>query len=476
MGQHTSAQRSNGEQNRAVQTSAQFQPRPFAPAVETPIQSNVSNTEDLQAKEETKKGLVHDLTRRFAPPSAPADGTSTHSPHLFTPSPGALQPLNLSPSTVAHIARMGHSAPIQAKLTVGAVGDQYEQEADAVAAEAIAKIHAPPGQQQTQTSTELRKKPLAPVLQRMGKEGGTVPQTIEQQINSAKGGGNPLTPKLQTQMGQAMGADFSNVKIHTDDRSDQLNQSIQAKAFTTGTDIFFRRGEYQPSSKGGQELIAHELTHVVQQSGGTIRRDPAPQQPTTGIKGTGDSIDADLDLLYAEAEAAQGELYKKTIDVANATNGRASLPATLKGRERATEKTKSDYGGDVSKLVDLARGSIIYESYFNLLKGLSACQTTFSIVREKNRFAQPTAAGYRDILLNVQLSNGHIAELQLHLTQILDVKSGVGHKLYEEMRTIQAQADEAKRALTAEEQAKVEKLIAESRMHYDAAFEQSQGG
>jgi hypothetical protein len=68
-------------------------------------------------------------------------------------------------------------------------------------------------------------------------------------------------------MGQAMGADFSGVKVHTDTQSDQLNQSIQAKAFTTGQDVFFRQGEYQPESRSGQELIAHELTHVMQQQG-----------------------------------------------------------------------------------------------------------------------------------------------------------------------------------------------------------------
>lgn len=62
-----------------------------------------------------------------------------------------------------------------------------------------------------------------------------------------------------------MGVDFSRVKVHTDAKSDQLNRSIQAKAFTTGQDVFFRHGAYDPSSRGGQELIAHELTHVVQQ-------------------------------------------------------------------------------------------------------------------------------------------------------------------------------------------------------------------
>ncbi len=64
-----------------------------------------------------------------------------------------------------------------------------------------------------------------------------------------------------------MGSDFSRVKVHTDQTADTLNRSIQARAFTTGNDVFFRQGEYNPQSRGGQELIAHELTHVVQQGG-----------------------------------------------------------------------------------------------------------------------------------------------------------------------------------------------------------------
>lgn len=73
-------------------------------------------------------------------------------------------------------------------------------------------------------------------------------------------------------MEQAFCADFSGVKVHTDGQSDQLNQSIQARAFTTGQDVFFGQGEYNPGSRGGQELLAHELTHVVQQNNNTVNR------------------------------------------------------------------------------------------------------------------------------------------------------------------------------------------------------------
>lgn len=98
-----------------------------------------------------------------------------------------------------------------------------------------------------------------------GPEGGEVEQSVEQQIQRLTGGGQPLHENLQRTMGQAMAVDFSGVRVHTDSVADNLNQSLQAKAFTKGQDIFFRHGEYSPGSRGGQKLIAHELTHVVQQ-------------------------------------------------------------------------------------------------------------------------------------------------------------------------------------------------------------------
>ena len=89
-------------------------------------------------------------------------------------------------------------------------------------------------------------------------------------INQARGRGQSLDTTLQMQMSQAMGHDFSGVRVHTSGEANDLNQQLSAKAFTTGQDIFFRSGEYNPGSSGGRELIAHELTHVVQQSSGAV--------------------------------------------------------------------------------------------------------------------------------------------------------------------------------------------------------------
>jgi hypothetical protein len=172
----------------------------------------------------------------------------------------------------------GQVEPIQAKLTMGEVGDKYEQEADRVAKDVVQRINTPSTQNDTfqrqQTKElQLKKESVNEILQRRETTNESeVSTNLESAINSAKGSGQPLDTNLQQSMGQAIGADFSGVKIHTDAQSDRLNRSIQAKAFTTGQDVFFRQGEYQPGNREGQELIAHELTHVVQQKGSEVEQ------------------------------------------------------------------------------------------------------------------------------------------------------------------------------------------------------------
>jgi len=89
-------------------------------------------------------------------------------------------------------------------------------------------------------------------------------------INRERGGGQALDNNVQARMSEATGQDLIGVKVHTGPESHALNESLSAKAFTTGHDIFFREGAYDPGSSGGQELLAHELTHVVQQSSGRV--------------------------------------------------------------------------------------------------------------------------------------------------------------------------------------------------------------
>ena len=86
------------------------------------------------------------------------------------------------------------------------------------------------------------------------------------QLNARKGMGNPLPEGVKAEMEAAFGTDFQSVRIHTDEPAIQLNRQLVSLAFTHGQDIFFNEGEYNPSSTEGQKLLAHELTHVVQQA------------------------------------------------------------------------------------------------------------------------------------------------------------------------------------------------------------------
>ena len=95
----------------------------------------------------------------------------------------------------------------------------------------------------------------------VGLAGGPLSGELSGQINARRGGGTPLDGSTRDSMEQSFGTSFADVRLHTDAESDALNRSISAKAFTTGSDIFFRKD----TSPGDHGLLAHELTHVVQQ-------------------------------------------------------------------------------------------------------------------------------------------------------------------------------------------------------------------
>lgn len=105
------------------------------------------------------------------------------------------------------------------------------------------------------------------VVQRAGDMSGSfeVGEDVERGIQSQLGGGQSIPEGVRGKMEQGFGADFSGVRVHTDSTSDSLNRSVGAKAFTQGSDIFFKSGAFQPESSDGQQLLAHELTHTIQQ-------------------------------------------------------------------------------------------------------------------------------------------------------------------------------------------------------------------
>lgn len=120
-------------------------------------------------------------------------------------------------------------------------------------------------------------------LQAKGGDGqqGQVPAAMETSIRTGKSGGTPLEPQLQAKMEGHFRADFSSVRVHNDGESVQMNRAIGAQAFTHGSHIYFNSGNYRPDSSSGQRLLAHELTHVVQQGAAPQQQpqiQPAPEQ------------------------------------------------------------------------------------------------------------------------------------------------------------------------------------------------------
>jgi hypothetical protein len=145
---------------------------------------------------------------------------------------------------------------IQPLLALGPQRDVYEREAHALADHVTGTRSLPP-------------RSLRRVARSSAHAAGVkgVDLKTTQTIESARGGGCTLPRGLQRSLGRRIGADFSDVRVHTDARADGLNRQLNARAFTTGRDIFFRGGAYSPSSPRGRKVIAHELTHVVQQTG-----------------------------------------------------------------------------------------------------------------------------------------------------------------------------------------------------------------
>ncbi|MEO1124848.1 MAG: DUF4157 domain-containing protein [Cyanobacteria bacterium J06639_16] len=189
--------------------------------------------------------------------------------------------------------------PLQAKLTIGQPNDKYEQEADRVARQVVKNLNPSVSKPANRGDavqriavdeevSRLQAKPLAhsvspltdvkgyvPLHMKLGppqfSEEETAKPKLESEINQARNNGQALDSQIRQPMEQEFGTDFSNVKIHTDSRSDQLNRSLSSTAFTSKQDIFFRQGVYQPTTPSGQELLAHELTHVVQQNGSLVQ-------------------------------------------------------------------------------------------------------------------------------------------------------------------------------------------------------------
>jgi hypothetical protein len=116
---------------------------------------------------------------------------------------------------------------------------------------------------------------------------------VEAAIGRTRGSGTTLDARSRERMGSALGDRLADVRVHTDETADALARSVSARAFTTGADLYFARGEYQPSSTAGQRLLAHELSHVVQQRG-------APTSGPLVVSQPGEALEVEADAAARE--------------------------------------------------------------------------------------------------------------------------------------------------------------------------------
>lgn len=157
--------------------------------------------------------------------------------------------------------------------------------------------------------------------------------------------------------------------------------------------------------------------------------------------------------------AAMGGSY--LADVMNGTGLRAHL-GPIKSGQRIIEKAVIEEQGDLGVIRDVVRGIVAVDSVKDVDATASAIRSSFDIVREKNRFADPLDTGYRDMLFNVRMSNGLVGELQLHVKPLLQAKEHGGHQLYERLRTLVATT-----AAAAQERVH---LLEQSRLLYATAW------
>src|SRR5262245_17642500 len=165
---------------------------------------------------------------------------------------------------------------IQTKLKVGAANDGFEQEADRVAEQIVSGgrlssvNHAHRQVQRGMSSGAGEEETEENAVQRKSNSEASskMPSGTDSYIQSMGGGGRPLSRAEAQYYEPRFGRSFKDVRIHTGAAADQASRSINARAFTLGKNIAFAEGEYDSSSDAGRRLMAHELTHTLQQSGG----------------------------------------------------------------------------------------------------------------------------------------------------------------------------------------------------------------
>jgi hypothetical protein len=258
---------------------------------------------------------------------------------------------------------------LQSKLTLGTPGDRFEQEADRTA-DVVMRGSAPIGQISAVEPSHLQRdgaetckfedekekgeddeekedpvpgeekfaekaeeKPEEKVSPKRAAGGGSLSTDFESRMEASRGGGVALGGETRQFMESRFGYDFSGVRIHTGVHAEAMNRDVRSHAFTSGTDIYFNAGQYRPESDSGRHLLAHELTHVVQQTGprggsgvvqeqaqpGVVSRatDPPERKWYYGHRVSGTQVHGELEKILRGADPQKDLVTEAAIPGAN---------------------------------------------------------------------------------------------------------------------------------------------------------------
>lgn len=251
---------------------------------------------------------------------------------------------------------------VQTKLMVGQPNDKYEQEADAVAQQVMNMSSSHDLVQTKCTDCEenglLQPQPIGKRLLQTKHDSALMPQgdttavspAIEIRLQRSIGGGNPLPSSTCQQMGSTFGVNFSGVRLHTGSEAMQLSQSLGARAFTYGRDVFFNQTSYNPHSTSDKQLLAHELTHVVQQGGASANQIQTKNLPHVIQRSKLPTHFGEFeDYRYGDVETTAGnkigvEMYMKFHPGNNARSKIIGMTQTAQGKFNGTQITQGIYG------------------------------------------------------------------------------------------------------------------------------------
>ncbi len=180
-----------------------------------------------------------------------------------------------------------------------------------------------------------------------------VTSNIEASVNSLKGGGQPLSESTRSYFEPRFGADFSQVRVHTDSKAAETAKSINAKAFTKGKDVVFGTGQYSPGTSSGKRLLAHELTHTIQQNSSRIIMPSYAESIKKGLKKAKEVAEKELFKLTANGKILSAAKKRAKGKIGKSYNYKPnwwySPNKDLDGWRNSPKKFEQDQGAEVIK-------------------------------------------------------------------------------------------------------------------------------